>query len=190
MNIFRISNGKLLHIQKETINTGSKGFFKLKFIFDETWVNYTVLRFAEFHQTDETINIKVEIPEDGIIDIPTDFLKCTFPICVAVSAENENGTVEANTNFVPLETVYGANTNKETTIFPEEYNNLFNVFSASSGLRYFRISDGILEYSSDNITWYPVNNANVESLQKEFLDFKTEVYNKLSQLESKLNTKT
>lgn len=162
MNVFYVSGGTLIHKTQETVNTGSIGFFKINFIFDNSWQSYNVLRFAEFYQTIDDFHIKVEIPEDGIIDIPTECLKCNLPIYVAVCAENEDREIIANTNFLSIPTNYGANTKKEQVIYPKELNSSFPIYSQSNNIQYLRINENRLEVSLGNDTWQTICKLDIQ----------------------------
>lgn len=159
MNIFKVSDGNLIHIQKERINTGSKNFFKIQIVFDKSWDNFSKLRFAELYQNIDCTHFKIQIGEDGIIDIPIDFLLYSLPIYIGISAEDEDGIINANTNFLQLPTVYGANTKKDGVLYPEELNNVFNIFSSDINLRYLRINNGVLEFSPNNSLWIPISGS-------------------------------
>ena len=185
MNIFKVSEGKLIHIQKERINTGSKNFFKIQIQFDESWDKFTFLRFAELYQNIECTHFKIQIDQSGIIDIPIDLLFYSLPIYLGVSAENKDGTIGANTNFVQLPTIYGADTKKEGVIYPEELNNVFNLFSSDINLRYLRVNNGVLEYSPNNKLWIAISGSGGGSSFIDYEKIKEIVQNEIEDLASK-----
>lgn len=156
MNIFKVVNGQLFHIVKETVNTGSKKFFKIEFVFDNSWEDFNQLRFAEFYQNIDDTHIRVAIDENGIVEVPTDIICQDLPLYVGVSAENIEGTVIPNTNFLPIAVNYGANST-ENIHYPETENNLYALFSPNTSLRYLRVNNGVLEYSNDNKQWFAVS---------------------------------
>jgi hypothetical protein len=158
MNIFQVINGNLIHLKKETVNTGSKNFFKVQFEFDSSWEEYSKLRFLEFYQNKDGQHYKVKINESGIANIPTKVLITNLPIYVGVVAENYDSTIIANTNFSPINVIYGANTS-ENQIVVEEEGDLFQLFAPDTSIRYLRIRNNTLEYSQDNKYWYKVSGA-------------------------------
>ncbi len=168
MNIFKVVAGQLFHIVKEEINTGSKNFFKIQFIFDESsWANYPKARFAEFYQDINSTHFKISIDNEGYVNAPTDIITCNLPLYVGVSAENESGNDIANTDFKAIKVNYGANTNKDKIAYPEVENNYYALFSPNTKLRYLRINNDILEYSSNNVDWEKVSNALYTGLDEE-----------------------
>lgn len=156
MNIFKVVNGELFHIVKETVNTGSKKFFKIEFVFDNSWKDFNQLRFAEFYQNIDDTHIRVAIDENGIVEVPTDIICQDLPLYVGVSAENIDGSVIPNTNFLPIAVNYGANST-ENIHYPETENNFYALFSPNTSLRYLRVNNGVLEYSNDNKQWFAVS---------------------------------
>ena len=160
MNIFKVIDGNLIHAKKETVNTGSKRFFKVQFDFNETWEQYKDLRFVEFYQNIDGLHYKVSIDSlnSVIANIPTKVLKTDLPIYVAVIAENYDASVVANTNFLPISIKYGAGTN-ESKLVENEEDELYQLYAPDTSVRYLRLRNRVLEYSSDKENWYKVSSA-------------------------------
>ena len=163
MNIFNVVDGKLIHAKKETVNTGSKQFFKIEIRFNNSWSEYTKLRFVEFYQNIDGQHYKVNIGNSNIeiADIPTVVLKSDLPIYVGVVAENDNSEILANTNFLPIPIEYGAGT--QESIFVENgKDDLFQLFAPDTSLRYLRIRNNLLEYSNNNKDWFKSSIGNID----------------------------
>ena len=162
MNIFNVVDGKLIHTKKETVNTGSKNFFKIQIQFDNSWEEFTKLRFLEFYQNKDGEHYKVKIGEENVAtaNIPTKVLKSNLPIYVSVVGENYDSTIIANTEFLPINIKYGGNSNVENSIVVEqEDSDMFSILATDKSVRYLRIRNNILEYSKDNKNWYKISGS-------------------------------
>lgn len=156
MNIFSVHNGILTHTKKEVVNTGSRNFFKVQFVFDDTWKDFTNLKFVEFYQNENCPHFKVQLDNQNIATIPTDILNYDLPIFVGVSAEDIGGSTLANTNFLAISTENGSNPNKENVFTPEN-SNITNIYNTDKTIKYLRVQNGVLQYSVDNKLWKDIS---------------------------------
>lgn len=148
-----VKNQYIEFIEKEIATTNSVNYFKIHFLFDESWDKY--VRHVTFFSTQKGERYVMQIKESNTVYVPNEVLKDNLPVYFGLYGENADGIrITTNTLQIPLiNSAYAPN----STIVDEDFVELRDfVKTEPDKIQYIREKDGVFEYSLDGIRWTQV----------------------------------
>lgn len=148
-----VKNQYIEFIEKEVATTNSVNYFKIHFLFDESWDKY--VRHVTFFSTQKGERYVMQIKESNTVYVPNEVLKDNLPVYFGLYGENADGIrITTNTLQIPLvNSAYAPN----STVLDEDFVELRDfVKTEPDKIQYIREKDGVFEYSLDGIRWTQV----------------------------------
>lgn len=148
-----VKNQYIEFIEKEVATTNSVNYFKIHFLFDESWDKF--VRHVTFFSTQKGERYVMQIKESNAVYVPNEVLKDNLPVYFGLYGENADGTrITTNTLQIPLvNSAYAPN----STVLDEDFVELRDfVKTEPDKIQYIREKDGVFEYSLDGIRWTQV----------------------------------
>lgn len=148
-----VKNQYIEFIEKEVATTNSVNYFKIHFLFDESWDKY--VRHVTFFSTQKGERYVMQIKESNTVYVPNEVLKDNLPVYFGLYGENADGIrITTNTLQIPLvNSAYAPN----STVLDEDFVELRDfVKTEPDKIQYIREKDGVFEYSLDGIKWTQV----------------------------------
>lgn len=148
-----VKNQYIEFIEKEVATTNSVNYFKIHFLFDESWDKF--VRHVTFFSTQKGERYVMQIKESNTVYVPNEVLKDNLPVYFGLYGENADGIrITTNTLQIPLvNSAYAPN----PTVLDEDFVELRDfVKTEPDKIQYIREKDGVFEYSRDGIRWTQV----------------------------------
>lgn len=148
-----VKNQYIEFIEKEVATTNSVNYFKIHFLFDESWDKF--IRHITFFSTQKGQRYVMQIKESNTVYVPNEVLKDNLPVYFGLYGENADGIrITTNTLQIPLvNSAYAPN----STIVDQDFVELRDfVKTEPDKIQYIREKDGVFEYSLDGIKWTQV----------------------------------
>ena len=148
-----VKNQYIEFIEKEVTTTNSLNYFKIHFLFDESWDKY--VRHVTFFSTQKGERYVMQIKESNTVYVPNEVLKTNLPVYFGLYGENADGIrITTNTLQIPLvNSAYAPN----STVLDEDFVELRDfVKTEPDKIQYIREKDGVFEYSRDGVKWTQV----------------------------------
>ena len=148
-----VKNQYIEFIEKEVATTNSVNYFKIHFLFDESWNKF--VRHVTFFSTQKGQRYVMQIKESNTVYVPNEVLKDNLPVYFGLYGENADGIrITTNTLQIPLvNSAYAPN----STIVDQDFVELRDfVKTEPDKIQYIREKYGMFEYSLDGIKWTQV----------------------------------
>lgn len=148
-----VKNQYIEFIEKEIATTNSINYFKIHFLFDESWDKF--VRHITFFSTQKGEKYVMQINSSNTVYIPNEVLKTNLPVYFGLFGENADGTrITTNTLQIPIvSSAYDPNSRVIDNNFVELRD---FVKTEPDKIQYIREKDGIFEYSLDGEKWTQV----------------------------------
>jgi hypothetical protein len=148
-----VKNQYIEFIEKEVATTYSINYFKIHFLFDESWEKY--VKHVTFFSTQKGERYVMQIKESNTVYVSNEVLKDNLPVYFGLYGENADGIrITTNTLQIPLvNSAYAPN----STIVDQDFVELRDfVKTEPDKIQYIREKEGVFEYSLDGIRWTQV----------------------------------
>ncbi len=147
-----VFDSNLSIVYKDNLTTGTESFFKVQYVFNETWDNYK--KYAVFFQVITEPKLEIEIGETNIVEIPNELLFTDLPLFIGAYGINKDDGSILSSNFKSVPVLYGAFTGD---IISLENQSVGLVRTLDTKIKYIRVdNNGNFQYTTDGKNWINV----------------------------------